>query len=246
MSLGSQSDPWGSTNEGSTSATVNVNGQSSSQSNHHQEDPFTASPSRYSHTSTQPPMYSPPRGERIGRSTDQNGYSSFPRYNEEDEDGATIGGSGTGEASTSSYTGGGYPSSGTGRSSSSSDSTLFNLPRYTTAQQLYNSMERIKVIQSDELQGNFLTRHTVYKVIQEKKGIEVLRRYSDWVALNDYLEGKYAGRIRLALPPKRVGSEFHSHFLFFLGSSPSPSPHFAAPTIHSLCYQSFIKTIPRL
>lgn len=236
MSLGSQSDPWGSTNEGSTSAASHTNGQSSSQSNH-QEDPFTASPSRYSHTSTQPPMYSPPRGERIGRSTDQNGYSSFPRYNEEDEDGATIGGSGTREASTASYSGGGggFQAHTAGGSSSSSDSTLFNLPQYTTAQQLYNSMEKIKVIQSDELQGNFLTRHTVYKVIQEKKGIEVLRRYSDWIALNDYLEGKYAGRIRLALPPKRVGSEFLSHFLFLgFSSSSSSSPHFIAPTIHSL------------
>lgn len=186
MSLGSQqSDPWGAPTSAAGPSQTNDDSSRGS------DDPFVASPSRYSIGSTQPPMYSPPR-ERGGtaqhRGTDNNGYSSFPTYNDE---------GGLMEESSS-----------TAPHNESSNSTLLSLPPFISSSALSASQEKIKIIQMEELQGNFLTRYTVYKVYCEKRASEVLRRYSDWNWLESYLDTKYPARIRLNLPPKRMGSEW--------------------------------------
>jgi hypothetical protein len=67
-------------------------------------------------------------------------------------------------------------------------------------------LDRITVYQQSELQGSFLTRHTVYLVSSDRSRKTVTRRYSDWLWLNEYISKKYPARLILQLPPKRVGS----------------------------------------
>lgn len=229
MSIGSSSDPWSA---GGNTTTANP----SASTNHHHHagpsngkngniDPFMTSPSKYSGVS-QPPMYSPPRTAR----TTDNGYSSFPTYNEADDEHNHhqqhhLGHSynddeGDDDISAPQSE---YMNRTTGESS---NSALLSLRPFYTCIKFSNEMERIKLIQLPELKGNFLTRYTVYKVIitcsssrkRNQQGnnsmVEVNRRYSDWSWLNDYLELKYPGRVKLSLPPKRMGSESSSFFYF--------------------------------
>lgn len=195
MSLGSSSDPWSAAGGGGPVAHTPVATSSThraapnTEGGNNNSDPFRTSPSAY--TISQPPMYSPPRAARIT----ENGYSSFPSFNEDDDD--------AGNEDTSAPHSE-YMNRTTGEST---NSTLLSLPKFHSSNRLNDDFERIIIVQEEELKGNFLNRYTCYKVINERRKIEVYRRYSDWSALNEYLEMKYAGRVKLSLPPKRMGSE---------------------------------------
>jgi len=191
MSIGSSNDPWSASGSGNGApiasssnhrTPVNVEGGNTN------NDPFRTSPSTY--TISQPPMYSPPRAARIT----ENGYSSFPSFNEDDDL----------PNDDNSAPDSDYMNRTTGESSSS---TLLSLPKFHSSSILNDEFERIIIVQEEELKGNFLNRYTCYRVVNERRKLEVFRRYSDWSALDEYLEIKYAGRVRLPLPPKRMGSE---------------------------------------
>lgn len=193
MSIGSSSDPWNASNNGGVSHNATASSSTPRNPSHAEGsssiDPFRTSPSAY--TISQPPMYSPPRAAR----TTENGYSHFPSFNENDDDENPIHSESLNGSNRNSITG------------ESSNSNLLSLPPFISSSKLNDELERIIIIQEDELKGNFLNRYTCYRVINERRKLEVFRRYSDWSVLNDYLEIKYAGRVKLSLPPKRMGSE---------------------------------------
>jgi hypothetical protein len=226
MSIGSVSDPWSANNPSV------INGQTSSHDPFSSAATAAAAAAGGSGSTAtgytvtgEPPSYSPPRGrdqQNHGqqRSTGNNGYSSFPSFHEADEQHQH------GQQPSTSYRhqanhfpsdnnndddDADFGSAAIGGSSNHNNSNrsaaLLSLPPFTSALDLSRSQEKINILQQSELAGNFLTRHTVYRVESERAKTSVLRRYSDWLFLDSYLEAKFGGRMRLALPPKRMGSE---------------------------------------
>lgn len=148
------------------------------------------------------PAYSPSTGlhgenplpsdstSRLRRSSSTNPYSSFPPFEESE--------GGLGETSSL----GGYD-----QTSPSSIVSSLGLPPFSSSSEFVRGLDSITVLQQHELAGTFLSRHTVYVVVSERRRTSVTRRYSDWIWLHEVLEKKYPSRIKMVLPPKRVGSE---------------------------------------
>lgn len=148
------------------------------------------------------PAYSPSAGlrdepsapsastSRLRRSSSTNPYSSFPPFEENE--------SGLGETGSL----GGYD-----QTSPSSIVASLGLPPFSSSSEFVRGLDSITVLQQHELAGTFLSRHTVYVVASERRRTSVTRRYSDWIWLNEVLEKKYPSRIKMVLPPKRVGSK---------------------------------------
>lgn len=196
LSLGSSGDPWSSSpTAGPSSASTLTNGYKASQM------PFSVPEESGQPSGFKASYASPSRNGLTSSSSYNGGYSSFPAFPEdENEDG--FGGAGSG----------------------SRGGDLQGLAQFNGAAEFARSLTRVEVLQQAEIAGSFWDRHTVYLVVSTNArshghsrstssasahgaGGGVVRRYSDWVWLNEVLERKYPARMRPTLPPKRVGSE---------------------------------------
>ena len=72
--------------------------------------------------------------------------------------------------------------------------------------------ETIVVTLLPEKEGMFMFQHHNYQVASVRKGIKVVRRYSDFVWLLDCLQKRFPFRQLPLLPPKRVGGEHYPYF----------------------------------
>ena len=198
LSLGSSGDPWSSSPiAGPSAPSAFANGYKPTSA------PFSVPEEDVGPSSGFKSSYTSPTKTRLPTSSSYTGgYSSFPSFggdNDEDE----------------------YSGSGFGGAGSSGD--LQGLEPFTSAADFSRSLTRVQVLQQTEIAGSFWDRHTVYLVQNSASrpngharsastasrtsiGEGVVRRYSDWVWLNEVLERKYPARMRPVLPPKRVGS----------------------------------------
>lgn len=71
--------------------------------------------------------------------------------------------------------------------------------------------ETIVITLLPEMEGMFLFQHHNYQVISARRSSKVVRRYSDFVWLLDYLHKRYPFRQLPLLPPKRVGRTSWCH-----------------------------------
>lgn len=200
LSLGSSGDPWSSSpTAGPSAPSTFTNGYKASPA------PYSIPEEAASSSGFKPSYTSPSRNGTSSSGAYTGGYSSFPSFGENDQD---------------QYSGHGFG----GSSDGGNGGDLQGLESFSSAADFSRSLTRVDVLQQAEIAGSFWDRHTVYLVINSasrptghaRTGSTagkasanggVVRRYSDWVWLNEVLERKYPARMRPTLPPKRVGSK---------------------------------------